>query len=150
MKTFKTNLLIGVIGLSCLMGCSKFLDEAPKTNLTEEQVYNNEENIELLLAGLYTQWRNTKQDRGGFMFTLGTDEAKQGALQVHENNVQAALDKYSNALNASNSSLSEQWNKRWPEITAAAKAAYYSKTPALQAQARFIRATLMFDLAMLW
>ncbi len=134
--------------LLSLNACS--LDELPKTMLTEEQVYDDEENIKLLISGLYTQWRNTKQDRGGFMFTLGTDEAKQGGQQIVENNVQGSLDTYSNALNASNTSLAEQWSKRWPVITAAAKAAYYAKTPGLQAQARFIRATLNFELVMLW
>lgn len=136
--------------LLAVSSCSDFLVEEPKTQLTEEEVYGDEENIRLLISGLYTQWRNTKQDRGGFMFTLGTDEAKQGGQQVHENNIQAALDKYDGALNASNSSLAEQWNKRWPVITAAAKAVKYSTSDELKAQASFIRATLNFELAMLW
>lgn len=131
-----------------LNGCS--LNETPKTALTEEQVYGDEENIKLLLSGLYTQWRNTKQDRGGFMFNLGTDEAKQGSQQMRESSVQGSLDTYSSGLNAANTSLTEQWNKRWPVITAAAKAVFYAKTPSLQAQARFIRATLNFELVMLW
>ncbi|MFC7525061.1 RagB/SusD family nutrient uptake outer membrane protein [Parapedobacter sp. GCM10030251] len=150
MKTKFIKAICCLVAFGTVSACSNFLEEMPKTSLTEEQVYGNEENIQLLISGLYTQWRNTKQDRGGFMFTLGTDEAKQGGQQVHENNVQAALDKYSNALNASNSSLAEQWNKRWPVITAAAKAAYYAQSNSLKAQARFIRATLTFELAMLW
>src|SRR5690606_32729784 len=117
-KTKFIRAICCLVVLGTIGACSSFLDELPKSSLTEEQVYGSEENIQLLISGLYTQWRNTKQDRGGFMFTLGTDEAKQGGQQVHENNVQAALDKYNNALNASNSSLAEQWNKRWPVITA--------------------------------
>lgn len=139
-----------LLGLLTFNSCSNFLDERPKTTLTEEEVYSNEENIQLLISGLYTQWRNTKQDRGGFMFTLGTDEAKQGGQQVNENSVQAALDKYDGALNPSNSSLAEQWNKRWPVISAAAKAVFYAKSDELKAEAAFIRATLTFELAMLW
>ncbi|WP_215224752.1 RagB/SusD family nutrient uptake outer membrane protein [Echinicola shivajiensis] len=132
------------------VSCSEFLVEEPKTQLTEEQVYSDEENIRLLISGLYLQWRNTKQDRGGFMFNLGTDEAKQGGQQVQENNVQAALDKYNGALNPANSSLAEQWSKRWPVVSAAAKAIYYAQSDELKAQAAFIRATLNFELAMLW
>jgi starch-binding outer membrane protein, SusD/RagB family len=144
------NKTICLLGLLTFASCSDFLEEEPKTQLTEEQVYGKEENIQLLVSGLYTQWRNTKQDRGGFMFTLGTDEAKQGGQQVRENNVQGALDKYNGALNPSNSSLAEQWNKRWPVITSAAKAVKYAQSDELRAQATFIRATLNFELAMLW
>ncbi|WP_200976409.1 RagB/SusD family nutrient uptake outer membrane protein [Echinicola sp. 20G] len=147
----KINLaILFTITLFSLVSCNDFLVEEPKTQLTEEQVYGDEENIRLLISGLYLQWRNTKQDRGGFMFTLGTDEAKQGGQQVQENNVQAALDKYNGALNPANSSLAEQWSKRWPVVTAAAKAVFYAKSDELKAQAAFIRATLNFELAMLW
>jgi len=145
-KIFKS--LTGLCLLVLVHSCS--LEEMPKTMLTEEQVYGDDNNIKLLISGLYTQWRNTKQDRGGFMFSLGSDEAKQGSLQVLESSVQGALDSYNSGFNAANTSLSEQWSKRWPVITAAAKAVKYAKTPALQAQARFIRATLTFELAMLW
>ncbi|SDJ88924.1 Starch-binding associating with outer membrane [Catalinimonas alkaloidigena] len=150
MKSLFPNKVILALGLLALTACEDFLVEEPKTQLTEAQVYGSEENIRLLVSGLYTQWRNTKQDRGGFMFTLGTDEAKQGGQQVRENNVQAALDKYNGALNASNTSLAEQWNKRWPVVAAAAKAVYYANTDDIKAQASFIRATLNFELAMLW
>lgn len=152
MKAMKKIFLINT-ALACLLGvtsCSDFLEMQPKTALTEEQVFGDEKNIELLVSGLYTQWRNTKQDRGGFMFTLGTDEAQQGGQQVRENAVQAALDKYDGQLNSTNTSLSEQWNKRWPVVAAAAKAVKYAKSDELRAQASFIRATMTFELGMLW
>jgi starch-binding outer membrane protein, SusD/RagB family len=141
------------MALACLLvatSCSDFLNVEPKTQLTEDEVFGDEKNIELLVSGLYTQWRNTKQDRGGFMFTLGTDEAQQGGQQVRENAVQAALDKYDGQLNGFNTSLSEQWDKRWPVVVAAAKAAKYASSDALKAQASFIRATMTFELGMLW
>lgn len=150
MRKYITNFMFSLMALLFISSCSDFLDEEPETQLTEDEVYSSEENIQLLISGLYTQWRNTKQDRGGFMFSLGTDEAKQGGQQVQENNVQAALDKYDGALNPSNSSLGEQWNKRWPVISAASKAVYYATSDELKAQATFIRATLTFELAMLW
>lgn len=142
-------LLIGVITLG-LASCSEHLNEDPYTSLTEEEVYGNEENLRLLISGLYTQWRNTRQDRSPLYFVLGSDEGKQGGQQVLENNVQAALDKYNGAMNPSNSTLAGEWNKRWPVVSAAAKAVYYSPNAELKAQASFIRATINFDLAMLW
>ena len=147
-KLFLTNMALA--GLLVATSCSDFLNEQPKTQLTEEQVFGDEKNIELLVSGLYTSWRNTKQDRGGFMFTLGTDEAQQGAEQVRENSVQAALDRYDGQLNASNTSLSEQWDKRWPVVLNAAKALKYATSDELRAQASFIRATMTFELGMLW
>lgn len=144
------NTLITLFGLFAATSCADFLEEQPKGNLTEEEVFGDQENIELLISGLYTQWRNTRQDRGAFIFSLGTDEAKQGGQQVHENSTQAALDKYDGALNASNSTLAEQWNKRWPVVSAAAKAVYYANSDELKAEATFIRASLNFELAMYW
>lgn len=131
--------------------CSDFLVEEPNTQLTEEEVYSNEDNIELLVSGLYTQWRSTRQDRRAlYMYTMGTDEGKQGGQQIRENNTQASLDKYNGALNASNSVLAEQWNLRWPIVSAAAKAVKYSSSDVLKAEASFIRGAVNFELAMYW
>jgi len=147
-KLFVTNMALA--GLLVATSCSDFLNEQPKSQLTEEQVFGDEKKLELLVSGLYTNWRNTKQDRGGFMFTLGTDEAQQGAEQVRESSVQAALDKYDGQLNAVNTSLSDQWDKRWPVVVNAAKAVKYATTDEIRAEASFIRATLTFELGMLW
>lgn len=148
---FKLRILLVLTGFLVLSACSSdFLEEEPKTSLTEEEVYGNEENLQLLVSGLYSQWRNTRQDRSALYFTLGTDEGKQGGQQIQENNVQASLDKYHGALNPSNSILAGEWNKRWPVISAAAKAVYYANSDELKAEAAFIRASVYFDLAMLW
>lgn len=148
-KVIFLNILLAA--LLSVTSCSDFLIEEPTTQLTEEQVYANEANIELLVSGLYTQWRDTRTDRRAmYMYTMGTDEGQQGAEQVHENNVQAALDKYSGALNASNSVLAEQWNRRWPIVSAAAKAVKYSTSETLKAEASFIRGVVDFELAMYW
>lgn len=143
------NIVLGV--LLSFSSCTEFLDEEPKTQLTEAEVYGNEENIKLLISGLYTQWRSTRSDRRAlYVYTMGTDECKQGGQQVRENNVQAALDKYNGALNASNSILAEQWNMRWPIVSAAAKAVKYATSPTLKAEASFIRAAVNFELVMYW
>src|SRR6266404_7282274 len=76
------------------VSCKKFLDQKPKTALTQEQAFAKLENIKPLISGLYTNWRNVRKDRGGFMFELGSDEAQQGAYQVLTDPDQAALDKY--------------------------------------------------------
>ncbi|MGQ8336227.1 RagB/SusD family nutrient uptake outer membrane protein [Sunxiuqinia sp. A32] len=137
--------------LFSVTSCSDFLVEEPNTQLTEAEVYSNEENIELLVSGLYTQWRGTRNDRRAlYMYTMGTDEGKQGGQQIRENNYQAALDKYNGALNASNSVLAEQWNRRWPIVSAAAKAVKYSESEVLKAEACFIRGVVNFELAMYW
>ncbi|MDG3581085.1 RagB/SusD family nutrient uptake outer membrane protein [Galbibacter pacificus] len=133
-----------------LVSCSEYLEEDPYTSLTEEEVYGNEENLKLLISGLYTQWRNTRQDRSALYMVLGSDEGKQGGQQVQENNTQAALDKYNGAMNPFNSTLAGEWNKRWPVISAAAKAVHYSPSDELKAEASFIRASINFELAMLW
>lgn len=150
MKSKKQYIIAFLTGLFLFASCSDFLIEEPKTKLTEEQVYGNEENIELLISGLYTQWRNTRQDRGGLYLTLGTDEGKQGGQQVHENNTQAALDKYHGAMNATNSVVSGEWEKRWPIVSAAAKAIKYTASNKLKAEASFIRGAVYFELAMYW
>jgi starch-binding outer membrane protein, SusD/RagB family len=157
-KSFKMKRLINykliilLLSISALefASCSKYLDEEPYTSLTEEQVYSNVDNLKLLISGLYTQWRSTRQDRSGLYWTLGSDEGKQGGQQVQENNVQAALDKYNGAMNATNSTLAGEWNKRWPIISASAKAVKYATTDELKAEASFIRASNNFELAMLW
>ena len=147
-KIYYLSILLGALMFS---SCEDFLTEEPKTQLTEEEVYGDEENIELLISGLYTQWRATRSDRRAlYMYTMGTDEGKQGGQQIRENNTQAALDKYNGALNASNSVLAEQWNRRWPIVSAAAKAAKYATSETLKAEASFIRGVVNYELAMYW
>ncbi|HRG08368.1 MAG TPA: hypothetical protein PLJ08_07295, partial [Cyclobacteriaceae bacterium] len=81
---FRNNIItINLIAvLLVVSSCSDFLVEDPQTALTQEEVFGELNNIEPLIMGLYTSWRNTKKDRGGFMFSLGTDETQQGAYQV--------------------------------------------------------------------
>lgn len=139
--------------------CKKFITEEPQTALTEEQVFKSLDNIEPLVLGLYTSWRNTKKDRGGFVFTLGTDEAQQGAFQVQTDDRQASLDRYNGFLTASNTALAEQWNSRWPVISAAAKVIYAiglntenapERKNTILGEASFIRAALTFEMSQYW
>jgi tetratricopeptide (TPR) repeat protein len=144
------SFVIGLFILGLFTNCSNFLNEDPTTSLTEEQVFGDQNNLKLLVSGLFTQWRDTRKDRSMLYYTMGTDEGKQGAQQVQENNVQAGLDKYNGALNATNSAIAGEWNKRWPIVSAAAKAVFYAKSDQLKAEAAFVRAAVNFELAMYW
>jgi hypothetical protein len=138
--------------------CKKFVVQEPQTALTEEQVFSKLDNIEPLVLGLYTSWRNVKKDRGGFMFTLGSDEAQQGAYQVKTDDRQAGIDRYNGFLAPSNTALAEQWNSRWPVISAAAKAVYAlglnkeegTRKNTLLGESSFIRAALTFEISQYW
>lgn len=153
MKQIYSSRILALVMSAALLqltACKKFLDEKPSASLTEEQVYGSEENLKLLISGLYNQWRTTRQDRSALYMSMGTDEAKQGGQQMREGSEQPALDKYDGAMNASNSIIAAEWNKRWPVVSAAAKAIFYSPTADLKAQASFIRGSINFELAMLW
>ncbi|QNL49557.1 RagB/SusD family nutrient uptake outer membrane protein [Olivibacter sp. SDN3] len=156
MKTFiKYNLLLLTLIVS---SCSNFLEQEPQTALTEEQVFSELDNIEPLVLGLYTSWRNTRKDRGGFVFLLGTDEAQQGAYQVLTDASQAGLDRYNGFLSPSNNALAEQWDSRWPVIAAAARVIsslqFNEQDPErknfLLGEASFIRAALTFEMVQYW
>jgi len=161
MNTMKNRMFVAKLMALVLVAsgsCSKFLDEEPQTALTQEKVFSDLNNIEPLVLGLYTSWRNTKKDRGGFMFSLGTDESQQGAYQVRTESGQAGLDRYDGFLAPSNTALQQQWDSRWPVISSAATTIYALKTnqqdPARKAlllgDASFIRAALMFEISQYW
>lgn len=144
--------------LLVLSSCSDFLEEGPQTALTQEEVYADLSKIEPVILGLYTNWRNTKKDRGGFMFSLGTDESQQGAFQVRTEASQAGLDRYNGFLAPSNNALAQQWESRWLVISEAATAIYAlnanqqdpAKKNLLLGEASFIRAALNFEVSQYW
>jgi hypothetical protein len=150
------------LAIACLMmvcaSCEDFLTQDPKTALTQDEVFADLDNIEPLILGLYTSWRNTKKDRGGFMFSLGTDESQQGAYQVRTEAGQAGLDRYNSFLAPSNTALAQQWQSRWPVISAAAQSIYSlqanqqdpDRKNRLMGEASFIRGALNFEISMYW
>jgi starch-binding outer membrane protein, SusD/RagB family len=158
MKNNKILVFLMTLLLLVTSSCSDFLNEDPQTALTQEQVFAELDNIEPLILGLYTSWRNTKKDRGGFMFSLGTDESQQGAFQVRTEAGQAGLDRYDGFLAPSNTALTQQWDSRWPVISAAATAIYSlqanqqdpQRKNLLMGEASFIRAALNFEISQYW
>ncbi|MBO9637285.1 MAG: RagB/SusD family nutrient uptake outer membrane protein [Siphonobacter aquaeclarae] len=149
---------IFLLPLVFLMSCQDFLNQEPQTALTQEQVFSKLENIDPLITGLYTSWRNARKDRGGFMFQLGGDESQQGAFQVKSEPDQAGLDRYDGFLAPRNNALTQQWDMRWPIVTAAAKAILALQTNKedenrrnqLLGEASFIWAAVSFELTQYW
>jgi starch-binding outer membrane protein, SusD/RagB family len=154
------NILIvtGLIVTLIQVSCKKFLDQEPKTALTQEQAFSKLANIQPLISGLYSSWRDGRKDRYGFMFELGSDEAQQGAYQVFTNPDQAGLDKYDGYLVPRNNALAGQWSSRWPIVTAAAQAVFALQNnkedeatrTELLGEASFIRAAVSFELTQFW
>lgn len=166
MKSIKnklTTVLVSSFALG-ISSCSDFLEETPKTSLTPEQVYTELHVLEPTVDGLYTSYRGSKAGRSGFTFTLlGLDETKQGIVQMGDAG-QAGLDYYDGMLNGTSSQISEMWYKRWPMINTAALSIRglellaetetdnetLGKIRLLRANACFMRAMSMFEMAMYW
>lgn len=147
-----------------MTSCSDFLEEMPKTQLTQEQVFTDLSVLEPSIDGLYVSYRNAKAGRSGFTFTLlGLDESKQGIVQMMDAG-QSGLDYYNGSLNPASSQISEMWAKRWPAVNMAAKcikglemmissetdSAALAHLKVLRANACFMRAMSMFEMAMYW
>jgi hypothetical protein len=147
-----------------MTSCNDFLEELPKTQLTQGQVFTDLNVLESSVDGLYVSFRNAKAGRAGFTFTLlGLDESKQGIVQMMDAG-QSGLDYYDGMLNASSSQISEMWARRWPAINTAAKcikglemmietetdSAAIKHLKVLRANACFMRAMSMFEMTMYW
>lgn len=154
----KNRIGLAILIVLLVSSCSDFLTEDSQTALAEEQVFGTLDNLEPLVAGLYTSWRDTKKDRGGFVFTLGTDEAQQGAYQIRTDADQAGLDLYNGFLSPSNLALARQWTDRWPIVGTASTAISALKRNAedptrrnrLLGEASFVRAVVNFELTQYW
>lgn len=157
MKKIYINLMLASLAMWSMTSCSDFLDEKPTGSLTEDEVFSDIENVEPLVTGLYTTFRDCKAGRNGLMSSLGTDETQQGNFQLISSGDQAGLDKYNGQLNPTSTQVATIWNNRWPAVTSAAKAIYaLTKTEdsprakQLMGEASFIRGMLMYELSMFW
>ncbi|MDR1601395.1 MAG: RagB/SusD family nutrient uptake outer membrane protein [Tannerella sp.] len=155
----RNQIILSIAVLLLATACSDFFDNKPLTALTKEEAFSKLENIEPLLSGLYTNWRdNTRKDRWGLVFQLGTDEAQQGAYQVRTDADQSAMDKYNGFLAPSNNTLTRQWDDRWRIITSSAAVVSAlelntedpSRRDMLLGEACFIRAILNFEVSLFW
>ncbi|MDR1153727.1 MAG: RagB/SusD family nutrient uptake outer membrane protein [Bacteroidales bacterium] len=157
MKTIKIFVILLLVISTA--ACSDFLDQKPKTALTQEDVFNDLDNVELAVVGYINALRETQKERDHFMFQLGSDEAKQGAWQVRENAEQAAFDRYNARLNPDNSAVYRQWNLRWPTIGQLGQTAYALENSSaedvdrknrLYGEVCYWRAMFSFELCQFW
>ncbi|MFT3739650.1 MAG: RagB/SusD family nutrient uptake outer membrane protein [Breznakibacter sp.] len=165
MKNKKIDILaFFAVFMISFSSCSDFLDEMPKSSLTTQQVFTNLEILEPTVDGLYTSYRDAKAGRAGLVFTmLGLDETKQGIVQMTDAS-QSGLDYYDGMLNATSSQIAEMWGRRWPTVNTAARCirgleqlsqtetneTVQGRIKLLRANACFMRAMSMFELAMYW
>lgn len=159
-KVFKA-LGIAFLSLVVIPSCSDFLNEGPKTALTEDEIFSDSTYIESNLQSLYANWKELFRDRYLWECMVGTDEIQSGAYQaLKENNgLRGALDMYNALLTSELSYVTEQWDMRWPTVGEAAKIinaididnvindVHWAN---LYGEACFIRGSLMMELAMLW
>ena len=111
-------------GSLTMFSCSDFLNQEPKTSLTEQEAFSNLENIAPTVDGLYTAFRDSKSGREGLTFSLlGLDESKQGIVQM-DDAAQASLDLYNGLLNSMSTQVDKMWSRRWPIVISAANAIY--------------------------
>lgn len=103
--------------------CNDFLDEKPRTAITEEQMYSDPTYVESVVSAQYTKWRNFFTDRFIWQPMIGTDEIQQGALQaLKEDNMKAgAPDRFDALLTAEHSYVKDQWKDRWKIVGETAK-----------------------------
>ncbi len=158
------KLIVILFMIQLFVACDDFLTQLPKSSLTQEQVFTDLSVLEPSVDGLYVSYRNAKAGRAGLTFTLlGLDETKQGIVQMMDAG-QSGLDYYDGMLNQSSSQVSEMWARRWPSINMAAKCVkglemmIETETDSvkiqylrlLRANACFMRAMSMFEMAMYW
>lgn len=161
---------IHILSLSALLlagttSCQDFLEKEPQSALTANQIYSDLSRLEPTVDGLYTSFRKSKVSREGFVFYLiGTDEAQQGIKEMIKWASQPGLDRYDGQLNSALEKVAAMWQSKWPIINTASlaicgltnledaggDAATIQKIKTLKANACFMRAMSMFELAMYW
>lgn len=162
------KIIILSLSALCLLwtsSCEDFLDKNPLGSLTAEQIYTDLDRLGPTVDGLYTKFRDTKVVREGFTFyMIGTDEAQQGIKEVLTYASQPGFDYYNGQLNSALDKVSAMWQSKWPIINTAALAICgldilaesetdeerLKNIKVLKANACFMRAMSMFELAMHW
>ena len=141
--------------------CSDFLDEGPKTALTEKEVYSDTTKVESTLKKLYSNWEGVFKDRHLWECMVGTDEIQSGAFQalMEDNGRRGAMDMYNALLTAELSYITEPWTHRWPSVGEAAKIInaikdtdvdHNANLARMYGEACFIRGCLNMELTMLY
>ena len=161
MKSLSNIIKIGVMAIAPLatISCSDFLDEQPKTSITEELMYSDPSYAESNLQSCYKGWREMFKDRYIWELMVGTDEIQSGAYQAlkEDGMRRGSLDRYDALLNSEIGYVADQWNGRWKYVGETAKIikalrAYPDDEMAasLYGEACFIRAGLTMELTMVF
>ena len=160
MKTNIITIILAAISLGAMTSCSDFLTEDSQMGLTEEQIYSDLSYIETNLTGIYDNMRDwTRSDERAWFLMTGTDEIQRGALQMKDGGENASLDNYDANLNSLTGRVKDQWNARFPVVTAAAKIIKALENTDIQAgtkaaellgEACFIRGFMDLELAAYW
>lgn len=153
----KKYIAIFISALFVCTACSDFLDQGPKSSMTDKQMFSKPENTDSYIKGLYKQWRDTHRERAGIY--LGVDEMALGGVQARDNATSRALDTYSAALSATNDIVLTQWTQRYKVAAGAASVIQVlevteesndSISNSLLAEACFLRAVNFFELVQVW
>ena len=160
MNTNIKPFVLAAIALSAATSCSDFLTEDSQMGLTEEQIYSDLSYIETNLTGIYDNMRDwTRSDERAWFLMTGTDEIQRGALQMKDGGENASLDNYDANLNSLTGRVKDQWNARFPVVTAAAKIIKALENTDIQAGTKaaellgevcFIRGFMDLELAAYW
>lgn len=160
MKSFKIFKL-GLLALMALpmASCNDFLDEKPKTALTEDQIYSSPEYAETSLQGCYKRWRESFSGNLHLLL-VGSDEIQSGAFQAlkEDGMKRGSLDRYDALLTSEISYVQTHWENRWPAVGEAAKLVKALKPlrdnseyeGQLYGESCFIRAGISMELAMIY
>lgn len=158
------SLKIFKLGLLALMAfpmtsCNDFLDEKPKTALTEDQIYSSPEYAETSLQGCYKRWRESFSGNLHLLL-VGSDEIQSGAFQAlkEDGMKRGSLDRYDALLTSEISYVQTHWENRWPAVGEAAKLVKALKPlrdnseyeGQLYGESCFIRAGISMELAMIY
>lgn len=153
---------LGLIAAASLSfaSCSDFLEEEPKTAITEAQMYSSPEYAESNIQTCYKNWRRMFTDRYIWELMVGTDEIQSGAYQALKEGggTRGSLDHYNNLLTSELSYVSDQWGNRWTTVGETAKMARALKplvesdelARKIYGEACFIRAGLTMELTMVF
>ena len=162
MKLKNKIFTLGILALSSLAftSCSDFLDEDPKTAITEDKMYSSPEYAESVLQSCYKGWREMFKDRFIWECMVGTDEIQSGAYQAlkEDGMRRGSLDRYDALLTSDLYYISDQWGNRWTKVGEAAKIIRALKplveedamAAKVYGEASFIRAGLTMELTFIF
>ncbi|MDM8172974.1 MULTISPECIES: RagB/SusD family nutrient uptake outer membrane protein [Olivibacter] len=151
-----TGILLATLSLP-LSSCNKFLDVKPESKIQDDAIFDNIENLNGYILGLYKDWRDSHKNR--IELYAGTDEANMGGIQWRDNNFRKGLETYLDGMNSTNGGILDVWKSRF-RIVARASSAISALSPNESSQdnafnlrlgeACFLRAVNNFELVQMF